>query len=106
MSLTLQHIAATGGTYYAFPASQSLAAWTTYRVQLVEGTVANIGRYQGTVDSYGPWYVFSGASQPASWDDYVAVSGGDASSAQVAGTTGSAITLTITESPEINVTVE
>lgn len=69
----------TGGAYYAYPAhsssTYSLANWTTHRVQLVELSAPNTGIYQGNVDDAKGfiWYVFSGASQPASWSDAVAV---------------------------------
>lgn len=60
-----------GATLYAFPVTQSLADWTTYRVLLTEGTGANAGRYVGSVDPDNgtQWLVFSGASQPSDWGD-------------------------------------
>ena len=60
----------TGGTYYAYPVGQSLASWATYRVQLAEAVAPNLGRYSGSLDDANgtTWQVFSGASQPASWD--------------------------------------
>lgn len=60
----------TGGTYYAYPVSQSLASWATYRVALTEASSPNSGRYSGTLDDANgtTWQVFSGSSQPASWD--------------------------------------
>lgn len=66
---TVYWAAATGGAYYAFPSSQSLDDWTTYRVQLSEGVGANVGRYTGSLDdAHGTsWFLFSGATQPASW---------------------------------------
>ena len=64
---TATHIAGTGGTYYAFPVSQSLGDWATYRIALAEASSPNLGRYQGTIDDANgsEWLVFSGASQPA-----------------------------------------
>lgn len=65
---------ATGGTYYAYPVDQSLASWLTYRAALTEGSGANVGRYSMSLnDANGTaWVIFSGASQPASWDLWVA----------------------------------
>lgn len=71
---TVYYAAATGSTLYAYPASQSLADWTTYRVSLTEDSGANIGRYTGSVDDANgaTWYLFSGTSQPSSWGDALA----------------------------------
>lgn len=71
---TVYYSAASGGTYYAYPIGQSLADWTTYRSQLSPGSSPNASRYSGTLnDAHGlAWVVFSGASQPASWDAAVA----------------------------------
>jgi hypothetical protein len=62
-----------GGTYYAYPANQSLADWTTYRVALTGGTGADVGRYSGSLnDAHGmEWLVFNGSSMPTTWDAYV-----------------------------------
>lgn len=75
---TATHIAATGGTYYAYPAhssaTYSLANWATHRVQLAELSAPNLGTYQGTLDDAKgfSWLVFAGSSQPASWDSALA----------------------------------
>lgn len=71
---TLTYVATTGGTYYAYPLGQSLADWTTYRVAFTESGSPNTGLYQTTVDDGNGviWYIFSGASQPSSWDTNVA----------------------------------
>lgn len=60
----------TGLTLYAYPASQSLASWATYRVALAEGSSPNTGRYAGTLDDAqgAQWFLFEGANQPSSWD--------------------------------------
>jgi hypothetical protein len=62
-----------GGTYTAFPIDQSLADWTTYDVAGAAGTGANLGRYTFVLDdaTATEWVVFSGSSQPASWDLYI-----------------------------------
>lgn len=67
---TIHYIDTTGGTYYAFPSSQSLANWATYRVLLAELTGANLGKYEGSVDDANgsDWIVFAGGTQPANWD--------------------------------------
>lgn len=63
----------TGGTYTAYPADESLADWATYDVAATAGTGANVGRYSFVLDDAvaTEWVVFSGSSQPASWDLYV-----------------------------------
>lgn len=60
-----------GGTYTAFPANQSLASWSTYDVAATAGTGANVGRYSLVLDDATEWFIFSGSTQPASWDLYV-----------------------------------
>jgi hypothetical protein len=58
-----------GQTLYAFPSTDSLANWTLSRIQLVEGTGANTGRYTASLDETisSLWYFFEGATQPANW---------------------------------------
>jgi hypothetical protein len=57
-----------GLTLYAFPTTLSLADWTTYRAAATEASAPNTGRYSVTLnDTYLEYYVFSGASQPASF---------------------------------------
>jgi hypothetical protein len=57
-----------GLTLYAFPTTLSLADWTTYRAACTEASAPNTGRYSVTLnDTYLEYYVFSGASQPASF---------------------------------------
>ena len=53
----------------------SLADWSTHRVQLTEKAAPNLGRYQGSADDTKgyDWAVFSGANQPDSWDERVAI---------------------------------
>lgn len=48
----------------------SLADWAS-RIQMVEGTGANTGRWSATVTTNGRYKVFEGASQPADWEDNV-----------------------------------
>jgi hypothetical protein len=69
MLVTINYLDDTGGVYYAFPVSQSLASWSTYRVLFAEWSGANIGRYSANVDSDigDSWAVFTGATQPANW---------------------------------------
>lgn len=71
---TATHLASTGGTYYAFPTSQSLADWETYRVQLSEASSPNLGRYQGSLDDTNgsEWVVFAGSTQPSSFGEAIA----------------------------------
>jgi hypothetical protein len=59
----------TGQTYYAFPRTQSLADWATYRIQLVELSAPDEGRYEGDIDDTNGfvWYIFQGSSQPSNW---------------------------------------
>jgi hypothetical protein len=69
----LEHTSTGSGPFYAFPASQapSFANWLTKRVQL---TGSN-GYFSGTVNTTldgSRWFVFEGASAPASFDAYVA----------------------------------
>lgn len=72
----LTYESTTGQTLYWFPIGQSLADWTTYRVALTEASAPNLGSYAFTLDdSSGTrlrWKLFSGASQPANWDAYIA----------------------------------
>lgn len=60
------HRDTTGKTLYAFPFSQALADWLTYRVQLVE-TPASSGNYQGSLDDSidTNWRIFEGATEPS-----------------------------------------
>ncbi len=68
----------TGQTLYWFPASRSLADWTTYRVLAVEASAPNLGKYSATLDSDSadltedpdaPFVLFEGAAQPSSFED-------------------------------------
>lgn len=80
------HRDATGRTLYAFPFNQALAAWDTYKVQLVE-TPEDSTNYQGVLDDAVDWLwrIFEGAAEPASLADALqfvielrASAGGDA----------------------------
>lgn len=69
----LEHTSTNAGPFYGFPASQapSFANWASKRVQL---TGSN-GYFSGTVNTTldgSRWFVFEGASAPASFDAYVA----------------------------------
>lgn len=72
---TVTWTAATGGTYYAYPAGSSLGDWATNRVQLAESGAPNEGYYSGTVDDTDgvTWYLFSGATQPSAWNEAIGV---------------------------------
>lgn len=63
-------IKATGKTtLYAFPGGVALSTWLTNRRLLTETAT---GYYTTTVDETigsGVWYLFEGASQPASYND-------------------------------------
>lgn len=74
-TVTAYHNDITGGTYYAYPVSQSLGDWATYRVALSEASSPNTGRYSGTLNTATSvsWYVFSGSTQPSTWSLAVAV---------------------------------
>jgi hypothetical protein len=50
---------------------ESLANWSTAKVQLTESASPNTGRWTGTL-SGGTWAVFEGSSQPASFESSVA----------------------------------
>lgn len=65
-------------TLYWFPLSRSLNDWETYRTLATEASAPNTGRYSAvlsavsadlTVDPYGTFVLFSGASQPTSIND-------------------------------------
>ena len=58
-----------GLTLYAFPEGQSLANWTTYRIELTESASPNTGYYTAQLDNGVAlvYRLFSGASQPSSW---------------------------------------
>jgi hypothetical protein len=60
-----------GQTIYAYPDGYSLADWITHRVQLVEQSAPNLGRYQAALDESKStlWRFFEGAGQPANWNE-------------------------------------
>jgi hypothetical protein len=60
-----------GQTLYAYPDGYSLADWITHRVQLVEQSAPNLGRYQATLDESKStlWRFFEGAGQPTNWSE-------------------------------------
>lgn len=74
MNHTVYYTAPSGNVLYAFPVSQSLANWATYRVSLAENSAPNTGRYSGVLnDANGiDWRVFQGSAQPNAWDEYIA----------------------------------
>lgn len=77
MSATIEWTSTTSGLntptqqVYAFPVGGDMANWTTLRQPMVEGSGANAGRYQATVDDsvYKVWYIYQSVSTPAysSW---------------------------------------
>ena len=69
----IEHTSKNEGPFYAFPASQapSFANWLTKRVQLTGSNDYYSGTVNTTLDG-NRWFVFEGASAPASFDDYVA----------------------------------
>lgn len=73
MERTIYHIAATGGTFHAYPLGESLEDWETHAVELVEGEGADVGRYSGTVDDEAGlfWAIFSGETAPEDWSEAV-----------------------------------
>jgi hypothetical protein len=69
----IEHTSTSSGPFYAFPASQapSFANWTAKRF-LLSGSN---GYFSGTVNTTldgNRWFIFEGASAPASFDAYVA----------------------------------
>jgi len=65
-------------TLYWYPLSRSLSDWETYRTLATEAASPNSGRYSATLDAsnadlaadpYGTFVLFSGASQPSSFND-------------------------------------
>lgn len=69
----IQHTSSDAGPFYAFPLSQapSFANWASKRVQLT----GSAGYFSGTVDTVtegNVWLIFSGSSQPANFDAWIA----------------------------------
>lgn len=64
---------ATGQTLYAFPRSFAFSAWVASRVAIPESSTPNLGKYTATLDDSidAEWAIFSGASQPSSWDNEI-----------------------------------
>lgn len=54
-----------GATLYAFPADQSMADWTSFRVPCAALSGADAGRYSVVLEEGKTYYLFEGASQPA-----------------------------------------
>jgi hypothetical protein len=59
---------------FAFPVGGDMANWLTLRQPMIEGSGANAGRYQATVDDsvYKVWYVYQSSSAPA-YSSWIAV---------------------------------
>lgn len=55
-----------GTTVTAFPATSSLADWSTAKVAMTEGSSPNTGRWTATL-SVGEWVIFETGTQPASF---------------------------------------
>lgn len=69
---TIHFTDSTPGTLiYAFPVTASLATWDTNRIQLVEATSPNTGRWVGTLTS-GEWRIFEGNTQPTDFTQAIA----------------------------------
>lgn len=75
---TVLATATAGSTIYWFPISRSLSDWTTYRTLATEASAPNTGRYSAalglasadlTTDPDATFVMFSGASQPSSFND-------------------------------------
>jgi hypothetical protein len=64
---------ATGQALYAFPRSFVFSSWITGRVAIPESSTPNLGKYTATLDDAidYEWAIFSGASQPSSWDNEI-----------------------------------
>lgn len=59
-----------GTLIYAFPITASLAQWVSSRVQLIEGTSPNTGRWSGTLTP-GEWRIFEGSTQPTDFSEAI-----------------------------------
>lgn len=68
----------TGQTLYWFPLSRSLDDWATYRVEAVEASAPDLGKYSATLDSNdadltadpdAPFILFLGSAQPSDFSD-------------------------------------
>ena len=67
-TFTAYHIAASGGTYRAFPLSEAdFTNWATLKVTMTEAGAT--GKYSGTLDdTYGnDWAIFASDSTPTSF---------------------------------------
>lgn len=64
-------------TYRLFPSQEngvSLSTWGSNAKVATEAAAPDLGKYTATVDdTYRYWTLFDGASQPASWGEWVAV---------------------------------
>lgn len=62
------------GPYYLFSLGSSLADWLSGRIEIFEAVAPNSGLWgYGIIVNDGIWYVFRGASQPASWGEAIGV---------------------------------
>lgn len=63
----------TGQTLYAFPRSFVFSAWVASRVAIPESSTPNLGKYTATLNDAidTEWAIFSGASQPSTWDNEI-----------------------------------
>ena len=95
---TVLSTAEAGLTVYWYPLSRSLDDWETYRTLATEAIAPNTGRYSVTlnavnadltVDPYATFVMFSGASQPSSFNAglQTAVMGASSTATSVATTT-------------------
>lgn len=67
---TVRFSETTGQALYAFPRSFVFSAWAASKVAIPESSTPNLGKYTATLDDAidTEWAIFSGASQPSSWD--------------------------------------
>lgn len=59
-----------GTRVFCFPLNQSLSNWLSGRVELIEGTGPNAGRWTGTLADNN-WAVFEGNAQPSNFSESV-----------------------------------
>ena len=74
MNFTITFFHESGEAIFMFPASKSLADWNTYRVELVEQSAPDEGKYVGTINTSEDedWLVYPGSAQPSA-NDFIAV---------------------------------
>ena len=70
---TVRFSETTGQALYAFPRSFVFSAWAASKVAIPESSTPNLGKYTATLDDAvdTEWAIFSGATQPSSWDSEI-----------------------------------